>query len=100
MNARHFLRLLGAILTALVFASPALAGTEFNGSVVSAGEGQLVVLVEAEQCTFVVNDETKITLDGEEASLSDLLAGQTASVSAEMQGDQWIAGSIAARTSK
>ena len=100
MFTRPFVYLLGAICLALIVATPVWAEMNFDGAVVNSGDGQLVLSVENEQTTFVVNDETKIMLDGKEAKLSDIQAGFKAKIVAEQDGDQWVAKSIEAQANQ
>ena len=100
MFTRPFVYLLGAICLALIVATPVWAAMNFDGAVVNSGDGQLVLSVENEQTTFVVNDETKIMLDGKEAKLSDIQAGFKAKIVAEQDGDQWVAKSIEAQANQ
>jgi nitrous oxidase accessory protein NosD len=84
----------------LLLVLPAVASAEsFDGKVTSADDGKLVVMVGEDQQTFVVNDETKITLDGEEAKFEDIKAGHTVKVTATQEGETWTASMIDARAS-
>lgn len=64
---------------------------KFQGLVVSAGAGQMVLMVGTEQLMFVVTDETKITLEKRDADLEDLEKGQMAWVTANRLGDEFLA---------
>jgi nitrous oxidase accessory protein NosD len=98
MNGRISLLCL-ALAFALLFALPAVAtADDFNGKVSTAAEGKLVVLVGEDQHTFMVNDKTKITLDGKEAKFEDIKAGQTVKVTATKEGEKWTASAIDARS--
>ncbi len=86
------------IAVALLVPTAAEAAQEFNGKVVSSGDGKLVMMVGEVQQEFVVNAETKITLEGKPARLADLMAGHVARVAAELNGDQYIASAVDARS--
>jgi hypothetical protein len=100
MNGR--LPLVGLVLALLLlFAIPTIAtADDFTGKVTSAGEGKLVVMAGEDQLTFVVNDATKITVDGKEGKLADVKAGHSVKVSATKEGENWIASSINCRAAK
>jgi len=100
MYRRPILPPLVAMFLTLLLATAAQARTDFDGSVLNAGEGQLVLLVSEEPQTFMVNGDTRITVDGQEAALADVMTGHLATVSAEHDGDHWIAKSIAAHAVK
>src|SRR5687767_4931409 len=55
----------------------------FDGKVVSVAKDKLVLSAGTEQPEFVLTSATKITLDGKPATIAELMAGQTAKVTAE-----------------
>lgn len=100
MFALSGLQWLEGFVVAVALAAPAHAETKLEGSVVSTAPEQLVLAVEMGQYTLVVNPNTAITLDGKEAALESIAPGYTAKVTADKQGHQWIAKTIAAFTLK
>jgi hypothetical protein len=69
----------------------------YNGKVLRAGEGQLVLTMGTEQLTFMVTKETTITLDGEPAKLEKIQHGYSAQVKGQRVGDEFTAISITAK---
>lgn len=63
----------------LVAAAPAFAA-EQAGTIRRAGDTQLVVQVGTESVTYQVNGQTTVTLNGKEAEIGDLKAGDSATV--------------------
>lgn len=99
MFARSMLPMVVAAFLALLLTAPAHAA-DFEGPVISTGDDQLVLSLDGEQHTFVVDDDTKITLNGKRAALADILPDHLATISAERDGDQWIARTIVAHVPK
>jgi hypothetical protein len=95
-----FTRLLAAGAAAVVLtvgmAQVATAAEMFEGKVVAAQEKHMTLDHEDAQQVFILNAETKITLDGAPATWGDLKAKYVATVTAEKEGDQWVAKEIAA----
>ena len=95
-----FSRLLAAGAAALVLAAGtaqvAYAAEMFEGKVVAAQEKHMTLDHEDAQQVFVINPETKILLDGVAATWGDLKPNYSATVTAEKEGDQWVAKEIAA----
>jgi hypothetical protein len=95
-----FTRLLAAGAAAIVLAAGtaqiAYAAEKFEGQVVAAQEKHMTLDHEDAQQVFVINPETKITLDGVAATWGDLKPKYAATVTAEKEGDQWVAKEIAA----
>jgi len=92
--------LAGFLLVALV---PTVAMAEAqHGTIksVDAAQNQLVLTVNGEDKTFTVAEGCQISLDGEEAQLGDLKAGQTATVSAEQKDGAMMATRIVANGSR
>lgn len=100
MFARPVLPRIAGHLVALVMMASVLVESDFEGTVISAAGDQLVLSVDVGEYTFVVKDDTRITVDGDEATLKQIAAGYEAKVSATKQGDQWIAKTIRAYTPK
>lgn len=71
----------------------------FEGKVVAAAEKSLTLDYENAQHNFVINEQTKITLDGNAATWADLKEGFEAKVSAVKEGDAFVAREIAASSS-
>jgi hypothetical protein len=64
----------------------------FSGKIASLGENQFAVTREAGgDMTFAVNDNTKYTLDGNEATFADLKVDHSVNVAADQAGDNYIA---------
>ena len=95
-----FTRLLVAGAAALVLAAGtaqvAFAAEMFEGKVVAAQEKHMTLDHQDAQQVFIINPETKITLDGVAATWGDLKAKYVATVTAEKEGDQWVAKEIVA----
>ena len=92
--------LLFVTAVALIFSCGSVnAAEQFNGKVVNSSEGVLVLLVGEVQQPFVINDGTKIMLEGKPAKAHDLMPGHVARIVAELNGDQYIASVITARSS-
>jgi hypothetical protein len=104
MRRSHFmmaslLSIVAWIMSAQLIMS-ADAGHKYSGTVVSAGTGKLVVKMGTEQLMFMVNKETKISLDGAPSQLDKIQPGFQAAVMAERLGDVFVAMKIEARTAK
>jgi hypothetical protein len=67
---------------AAVLAAPDL---KFDGKIVVSDQEKLVLRAGDEQQEFMLTPATKITLNGKEAAATDLMAGQTAMVSAQRE---------------
>jgi hypothetical protein len=95
-----FTRLLAASAAGLVLAvgtaQIAAAAEMFEGKVVAAQEKHMTLDHKEAQQVFVINPETKITLDGVAATWGDLKPGYAATVTAEKEGDQFVAKAIEA----
>lgn len=69
----------------------------FDGKILTVSADKHLTIQQADdQRTFVVNDRTAITLDGEAARWEDLKPGFTAMIQAEREGDRFVARGIAA----
>ena len=68
----------------------------FEGPVVAASDDQLVLKVNAIERAIEVDDDTKIAVDGDDATMASVMPGQLAVVSAERTLFGWRAKSIAA----
>jgi hypothetical protein len=82
---------------ATISAAPDL---KFDGKIVVSDKEKLVLLAGEQQHEFVLSKGTKITLNGQEAAATDLMAGQTAQVSAEREEARMKALSITAFSPK
>jgi hypothetical protein len=95
-----FTRLLAASAAALVLAvgtaQVATAAEMFEGKVVAAQEKHMTLDHKDAQQVFVINAETTITLDGVAATWGDLKPKYAATVTAEKEGDHWVAKNIEA----
>lgn len=98
MIARFSLFLCVSLAAVLITATMLYAADYVNGQVVSVGEDTIVLSVDAVQVVVAVDENTLITVDGETATLHDVMAGFTATVSAAQQGSEWLAKSIAAQS--
>lgn len=77
------------------------AEEKYEGKIssVSSVDNQFVVTADnGDEHTFTVNDDTKYTLDGEEATFGDLVVGHMVNVTAEPDGESFIAKSVDATT--
>ncbi len=100
MKARMISLVTLSLLIALFVGGVALAAEKYSGKIVSAAEDQVALTVDGQQHNFVANDETKVTLDGKPAKLTDLKAGFTAVIMANKAEDKLIATSITARSAQ
>jgi uncharacterized protein (DUF2141 family) len=95
-----FTRLLTAGAAAIVLAVGSgqlvFAAETFEGKVVAAQEKHMTLDHKEAQQVFIINAETKITLDGVAATWGDLKPNYAATVTAEKEGDQFVAKSIEA----
>jgi len=95
-----FTRMLVAGAAALVLAAGtaqiAFAAEMWEGKVIAAQEKHMTLDHKDAQQVFVLNAETKITLDGVAATWGDLKPGYAATVTAEKEGDQFVAKNIEA----
>jgi hypothetical protein len=90
-----------ALLLVLACGVPAMAKDVHTGKIVFAGDGKLVIAdVDDTNESFVVLETTKITRDGKAASLSELAAGDAATVTAKKKDGKLIATEIIATTGK
>jgi hypothetical protein len=94
---------LASVLTALVLLTiPSIqAGTDFPGTVVMVDPGAAKISVKKEQggtrFTFVVNDKTRFSGPGLK-SLADVKKGDEVTVTYSVNGSQYVAETIVART--
>jgi hypothetical protein len=86
-----------ALLVGTLAAAPDLT---FDGEIVSSSSEKLVILAGAQQQEFVLSAATKITLNGKEAPATELMAGQTAKVSAERKDGELRAATVTAFSPK
>jgi hypothetical protein len=95
-----FTRVLAASAAAIVLtvgmAQAATAAEMFEGKVVAAQEKHMTLDHKEAQQVFILNAETKITLDGVAATWGDLKPKYAATVTAEKEGGHWVAKEIAA----
>jgi hypothetical protein len=64
----------------------------FAGKIGSLGDNQFVIRDDTDvEVTFVVNDDTKFTLDGKEATFGDMMIDHSVNVTAEKDGDNYVA---------
>jgi hypothetical protein len=98
MIARLKLLLCLSLTAVLITATMLYAAEYFNGHVVNVGDDTIVLSVDAVQIVLAVDENTAVTVDGETATLLDVMPGFTATVSAEQQGTVWLAKSIAAQS--
>jgi hypothetical protein len=94
-----FTRLLAGAATlvlAVGSAQVAFAGETFEGKVVAAQEKHMTLDHQDAQQVFIINSETKITLDGVAATWGDLKPGYVATVMADKEGDEFVAKEIQA----
>lgn len=89
-----------ALCATVAFAADGFAadGDSHSGKIESVGEKSLVLTVDGKRHRFDVGEESTITLDGKEAKLNALKAGQTAVVTAKKNGEKMIATKIVARS--
>ena len=97
----QFLALSLALAIVLISSMPAMGQEVHTGRIVFAADGKLVI-TDADDVNevFVVTENTKITRNGQAASLSDLATGDAAKVTATRKNGKLIATSIAAKTDK
>jgi RNase P/RNase MRP subunit p29 len=79
----------------VALAAPAQAATDFTGRIVAATDNTLVLTADTAQHTFVVAKDTNITLNGEAASMQDIVSSFKAVVLAESRDGRWVAKTIA-----
>ena len=96
MKTRRIVLSLATLALTFLLAAPALAAIEFVGKVVSVDGNLLSVTDGSSQQTVEANKDTKITIQGKEAKLSDLKVDQDVKVTVEPDGDKLIAKTIAA----
>lgn len=92
---------LTAFAIAVLASRIALADDEVHeGKVLSVGTSSITVNDEkdGDNDTFTVTSDTKITINGKPAKLSELHAGDRAKVTATQKGDKLVAKEIAARS--
>ena len=93
---------------ALLASAPALAqekggkGNTHEGIVVSAGSGKLTMTDKEgkNEHTHEVGTDAKVTCDGKEAKLEDLMKGNTVKVTTAKKGDKDVVVSIEAKKDK
>ena len=89
MRSRHLIMALAVSLTFLVAQQAVRAADEVHeGKVMSVGDGTITVLDRRDDDldTFTVTAETKITKNGKPARLSEIQAGDSATVTATATG--------------
>ena len=98
MFARIFMLVAVSLVTMTMAVSIATAtqAEMFDGRILTvSADKHLTIQQPDDQRTFVVNDRTAITLDGEAARWEDLKPGFTAMIQAERDGDHFVARAIA-----
>ena len=97
MFTRLFALLFVAMVATLVVVPVAMALESFEGKVLTtSADKHLTIRFQDDQKTFVVNDATKITLDGDNARWEDIRPGFTVTVHADREGDHFVARSVMA----
>lgn len=97
MFSRLLVALMMGLVVTLCAGTAATAAETFDGKVLTVSDDHhLTIQYQDDQRTFVVNDQTLITLDGEGARWEDVKPGFTVTVQADAAGDKWIAKSIMA----
>lgn len=91
------------VVVALVILCCRVAGANdeiHEGKVLSVSTSSITVndIKDGDNDTFEVTAETKITLNGKPAKLTEIQAGDRAKVTATMKGDKFTAKEIAARS--
>lgn len=92
---------LAVVVAAILISGVSLADDEVHeGKVLSVGTNSITVSDEkdGDNDTFTVTSDTKITMNGKPAKLTDLHAGDRAKVTATQKGDKLVAKEIAARS--
>jgi hypothetical protein len=90
-----------ALAIALLIGQFAVADDEVHeGKVLSVGTSSITVndVKDGDNDTFTVDSNTKITMNGKPAKLSEIQAGDRAKVTATQKGDKLVAKEIAARS--
>jgi len=90
-----------ALVAVVLISRVVLADDETHeGKVLSVGTSSITVSDEkdGDNDTFTVDSNTKISMNGKPAKLTDLHAGDRAKVTATQKGDKLIAKEIAARS--
>jgi hypothetical protein len=77
--------------------SKAVKGSRSMGSIVSADASSLTLKAKAGEEKFAINADTKIKVDGKDATASDLKEGQNATVTYTKAGDQMTATQVVAK---
>jgi hypothetical protein len=73
-------------------AEEALAEESFSGTISSLDDDQVVIKDDSDmEHTFMVNDDTKYTLDGNEATFDQLMVDHSVNATAEKDGDNYVA---------
>jgi hypothetical protein len=97
MFTRLFAMLFVAMVATLVVVPVAMALDSFEGKVLTtSADKHLTIQHQDDQKTFVINDATKFTLDGENARWEDIRPGFTVTVDAAREGDQFVARTVMA----
>lgn len=80
----RFASVAAVVLMLAAFSQPALAGEAVQGTVVSVQSNAIVLTTadSGEQTTVPIDEDTRVTIDGKEAQVSELKTGMTVSVSA------------------
>lgn len=85
--------------TALLFAGANLSRIYvFDGQVVSTSGGRITLLSGGVEIEIEVESDTRITVDGEVATLDDITPDHVATVTAKQVGTEWFAIEIEARS--
>ena len=96
MRSRFCALLLVVLAVTLLVAAPALAAVEIVGKVVNTDNGKLTVTDGSSEHILDVTKETKVTIKGKEAKLTDLKADQDVKVTVEPDGEKLVATNIVA----
>lgn len=100
MFTKTHLVLAAATWIALASSWTTLARQTFHGTVVSTTGGQLTIMSGGDTVRFIVDAQTEVTVDRQEAELTDLTPDHEAIVTSKSRGDAWYALKIEARTQK
>jgi hypothetical protein len=83
-----------------LIAGDSLAEESFSGKISSLGDNQFVITDDNDmEHTYMVNDDTKYTLDGNEATFDDLKVDHSVNVTADEDGDNHVANMVDATSS-
>ncbi len=98
--SRLFTALFALALLLSAAAVSAAPDLKFDGKIVVSDKEKLLLLAGDEQQEFMLTPATKITLNGQEAAATDLMAGQMAMVSAQREEARLKALAVAAFSPK